>query len=114
MAGEYVYTYGDGELEMLVLSTDATYDHYIYNSVADARRNANPKYHFKGTWSSSQGVIELSDWMLCARFADLGKPLSQPVRTVSFRGNWYNAVNSGPEGLLIVEDIGYNFLKVHK
>jgi hypothetical protein len=112
LAGFYIYRYGDGHLEMLILNPDLTYHHLLYSSVSDAKTNTKPAYQFVGRWSSVGGIVTLDGWMLIADYSDFEKPRASPLRCTDFRGYWYHPGNGGSTGLLFAEDIGYNFLKI--
>ncbi len=112
VSGLYVFRYKNGEIELLVLNADSTYDHFLYRSADDAKANDEPKFKFHGQWTSNQGVVDLAGWMLLADYSNLSDPLNQPRPFTSLRGYWYRSNDSKTFGLLISEDTGYNFLKI--
>jgi hypothetical protein len=112
LMGDYIYKYTDGEVEVLILNADATYDHFLYKSVENAKNNINPEYRFRGNWSSNNGTVDLATWMLLADYSHLEKPLNRPIPCTSLRGYWYNHGDPERVGLLVSEDMGYNFLKI--
>jgi len=53
VAGQYVYKYKSGEIEVWLLQPDSTYQQEFYKTVVDYRKRKNVEYTNSGTWSLS-------------------------------------------------------------
>ena len=114
MAGEYIYHFPSGEMEVLVLRTDMTYLHEFYSSVSDYKKNSLPLYGFTKKWSCKNGLLTLDDWMLFYDFSSgaVSKSRMPPDKCVSMSGQWVEPTHDSDAVILFGEDIGYNFLRV--
>jgi hypothetical protein len=114
IAGEYIYHFPSGEMEVLVLRADTTYLHEFYSSVSDYKKNSVPLYSFTQKWSYKNGLLTLDGWMLFYDYSSgaVNKSQVPPIKCVSMSGDWVEPTRDSDAVILFNEDMGYNFLRV--
>ena len=114
VAGEYVYKYKSGEIEVWILHPDFTYQQEFYKTVADYRQGASVAFKNSGTWSLStnkvtllNNKIALSEPLDFFDYGNIKRPLEKPLHVDYLPADWYGS--SGDEGATIAinQDIDY-------
>ena len=112
LIGEYIYCYKSGEVEVIVLNSDFSYEHKLYISVSDFKSYAEPYKSFREKWSLGERALVLDNWMLFADYSRLEKPRQLSIKCTSLSVVWIAPTRKTEAVLLVNEDIGYNFLRI--
>ncbi|MFZ1665033.1 MAG: hypothetical protein WBO28_02200 [Flavobacteriales bacterium] len=113
MMGEYAFRFPSGEIEVLVLHKDSTYEHTFYDGVASYRSNRDPQYRSVNQWEYNGERFYFRYWQ---DFCPSGNPISNVVPPLPQGGllgpTWSPAKNDQPTHIVIDRDYDYIFVKV--
>ncbi len=62
--GTYTFKYPSGQVEVLIIKHDSTFDQEIYSSNRDFVKKAIPLYDNQGTWSITGIELEFNHWLM--------------------------------------------------
>ena len=113
VAGEYIYKYKSGHVEVIILSSDLRFRHYLYlNEDAYAGR-VHALYTNEGVWSYDRTTLSADHWLEFFNLRNIVKPADQP--TDSEWNVFWNAPSGGEEATINdAVDLGYIFVRAEK
>jgi hypothetical protein len=98
VAGEYVYRYKSGEIEVWILQPDQIYHQEFYRSVSDYIKRLNVIATNTGNWSLSENKATYINNTLSFTYPlnffdylNFDRPLAKPLRVAEQPADWYGA-----------------------
>lgn len=68
IGGKYLYKYPTGEVEVLYMNMDSTYEQEVYINEKSYLNNSKPMCKNNNTWSISGKKIYFRNWLMCSDF----------------------------------------------
>ena len=114
IAGEYVFKYPSGQIEVVFIKSDSFYKQVIYSDEVSYKNNDSSLYENLGSWSVSEKKVTFNNWLMYNYLRNPDSVLVTPRSTTLMDVYWYNYNNKKPSLLSVFSDNGYVFKKVGK
>ncbi len=112
VAGEYIFKYRTGEMEVLLLREDLSYQQELYSDIDNYRSHATPSFTNSGTWSYGGIGLTMNKFFNFCDFPNPEKRLDPPVRSQSTPAFWQRPSSKWNAFIVFSEDSGYALLRV--
>ena len=112
VAGEYVFCFKTGEVEVAVMREDMTYRQEFYRSVLAYQQRGQPLHVNSGTWSYKGCEITWDGWLEFTEFCDPGRLKTVPERFSVSRAAWLGPCSGSDARIVRNDDIYYDLRRV--
>lgn len=90
VAGVYKFIYPAGQVEILSMKNDETYNQTIYLNESSQSNSSAPLYVNNGTWwKPGSGGLVLDNWLFYCELCQPDKILNNPHRDRIMNATWY-------------------------
>lgn len=110
VAGEYMFQYPSGDVEVLYMRVDSTYRHALYPDMASYEEGSSLLHESDGRWTVRRGQFNFDHWYLFCSSMEPNKPGSRPTRVTLGNVNWMPT--DTVDMISIYFETGYNFRRV--
>jgi hypothetical protein len=112
VAGEYVFTYQTGEIEVLNLSADLTYRQEFYKDAEAYRIYAKPLYTNRNVWVYTRNIVTMTNWLVFCDYPDPKRRIEPPKPYSFMCGMWFPHDIFGDAYIVFAVDLGYTLMRV--
>jgi hypothetical protein len=114
VAGEYIYEYKSGQIEVWILKGDLSYRQEFFNDVRGYSEHAPPRYANSGNWSLKKNKITLEQTLNFFDYGNLDRALDAPLHVVAQPADWLPPSGSDDAKISIGMDIDYVLRRVNR
>jgi hypothetical protein len=115
VAGEYIYRYQSGEVEVLQLDSNLSYRQSLYSRDADYKGAGGPVHTNSNSWSLNGRSITLNGWLSFCKYPNPNERLKVPMPFASMTGNWIPPSGQHDAALLLSQSgVGYALMRVYR
>lgn len=111
-AGEYVFRYKTGEIEVVILNTNRTFRQEFYKLLDSYQQNNIPVYTNSGTWSYDRSALTFNQWLRFCDYPNPNKLLDSPELLLGCTTHWEPAVADSDAAIWFSEPFNYVFMRV--
>lgn len=113
LEGTYIFEYPSGEVEVLSISNDSSYEKHIYTTYEDFKTRGIPKYRNDGRWSiSPRNELQFDNWLNYNSFRDPKAILPEPSSGTMLNVGWKRQGFGRKAEISVYEETGYVFEKL--
>lgn len=113
--GKYKFTYPSGQVEILSIKKNHTFNQTIYAKESDYINNVEPLYNNNGTWITNDRKIEYEHWLAISYLGQVPDSiLAQPKYYDIFSTTWFAPTNSSKGQINVYIENGYVLEKIEK
>jgi hypothetical protein len=111
--GRYKYTYPSGQIEILIMKHDSTFDQIFYSNEKDFSVNSEPLCNSSGKWSISESLLQFNPWLtICYLSANVDSILPNPEYTDKCNVPWFAPTKEHRAEIGFYLDHGYILTKI--
>lgn len=114
IAGEYVYLYQSGEVEVWILKDNLTYSQEFYHTIKEYHYYENSAFTNSGTFSIKNNIITFDRPLGFNPSGIATNALAQPLTYRSETGNWVPQTDERVAAIWIYQEGGYGLFKMSK
>ncbi|MBL7789115.1 MAG: hypothetical protein JNL75_04700 [Chitinophagales bacterium] len=112
IVGTYVFKYPTGQIEVIKLNHNYTYQQLIYKNKSDYKKSLEPLFINKNIWEQFDSEIEFKDWLEYCKFRDPSNIDNSP-KTINMGDVYWIDKNDEHEAILeFLYDTDYLFKRV--
>lgn len=112
ISGEYAYQYKSGQIEVVILSSNFSYVHYLYPNKESYQQHVGASFTNNGTWSYTGNILKSDDWANFFNYEDLDTPkIPHPL---IWQASWDPPTKESDASIIEARDLGYIFERVKK
>ena len=113
--GTYKFIYPTGQVEILSIKNDKTYNQTIFPDENSFTSNSNALFNNNGAWwNPGSGGLAFDNWLVYCKFRDPNKIQSNPHRERMMNVTWHGMTSEHKELLSVCPETGYIFEKLIK
>ena len=112
IAGEYIYKYPTGEVEVWILHEDHVYRQEFYSDVKAYSQHAAPLFENPGTWSHKKDEVTMYNPKLFYSYGTVEQVLKNPKTSVEQTVDWCPPHAKEEASMVVAVDINYILIRV--
>lgn len=114
LAGEYVYLYQSGEVEVWILKNNLTYQQEFYHTIREYHQHAVPAFTKNGVFSIKDNIVKFEEPLSFNPSGIATNALAKPLTYQSETGKWTPQRNGRVAAIWIYQEGGYGLFKMNK